>query len=1150
MNKFHSNSIKALAFSASAFALVIAGPAFAQDMQDEEADPAAAVDENGEPVDVATDAKGRSEQGAIVVTGSRIVRDTYSSISPLQVLTTENQQAVGAFDPAQILQRSESAAGTQIDATFQGFVLNNGPGSQTINLRGVGANRTLVLVNGRRLAPAGVEGAPTSPSINLIPATIVDRYDILTDGASSVYGSDAVAGVINVILRKDFDGLELQANGDINQQGQGEDFSVSAAWGFNTDRAVFGVAAEYRKREEWKTRDRDFLRGCATNLEEDADGNIYRLGISDNLLIRSRTNNLIGASQSECIVSGISGRVFLPQARAGSVYFPANGNIRNFPNDPITGRPFNFGDNADAFGRDLDRNGDGIIDVDFQNVNINGSPDELNRTIVSGEDLINVFAYGEYTFPGEANITPFFEAQYTRSEITNTGAGNPQLFPYVPAQNIFNPCNFVTNPAGVDCRSVDNAQNGLTNGVAPALSTGIRFAVQPIVSIRGDRNNFEVLQEQYRGVLGVRGDLPFIGSSWTFEVAGSYSRSEGKSSRQGIREDRLALALGLDPTGDYNNDRIFDNDRDGIADDYNNDIQVGVGNPLYIGECNVAGLRNPSLAAPDLTAGCVPVNLFAPSVLTGAVGTFATEAERAYLFDSRDFNTVYEQTLLSAYVTGDLFELPAGPVGVVFGGEWREDKIDSQPDFVASNGLFWGFFADGGANGSKWIRELFGEIDLPLMAGETLVEELNVNISGRLTDEEFYGTNGTFALKGGWRPVAPLLIKFSYGTSFRAPNLRENFLRSQSGFTTLTDPCAVPTAAFVNFQYQAALDTREPFILANCRREGRDPTRVGIDSQNLNTQQAVSAEVAQGGSLDIRAETSRSITTGFAFEEDWASGFRFALNFNYYDIKIKGAIVEPGGAFIVADCYLRDDTARSEFCDRIDVNNTDRQLIRRVRAGFLNRDVEAVRGIDINTTFGYPIQIGEDEIDLSLNLVANKLIERSNIQRTGVDTFVTTDFTDRFGFPDWTGRASFAARWTDFLFTYQVRYIDSIGNSVNGVGWRDRINFGDAFTRGPVGGVPAFSPTCSGRGSANGVVAGDGVFCRPVGTADEYFEHTASLRWDSDKLRVILGVRNIFDTAPPRVSPRSGVLQIQNTPIGNGYDLDGREFFGQLLYRF
>ena len=141
MKKFHSNSLKTLAFSASAIAFIVAGPVWAQDAEEQPAK------EPEEKVEVGTDASGKADakQGNITVTGSRIVRDTYSSISPLQVLTTENQQAVGAFDPASILQRSESAAGQQIDATFQGFVLDNGPGSQTLNLRGLGADRTLLL---------------------------------------------------------------------------------------------------------------------------------------------------------------------------------------------------------------------------------------------------------------------------------------------------------------------------------------------------------------------------------------------------------------------------------------------------------------------------------------------------------------------------------------------------------------------------------------------------------------------------------------------------------------------------------------------------------------------------------------------------------------------------------------------------------------------------------------------------------------------------------------------------------------------------------------------------------------------------------------------------------------------------------------------
>ena len=1166
MKKFHGNSIKALAFSASALALVIAGPAFAQDAdkkKDEE--PTGTTQEDGEKVDVTTDAEGRpAQQGNITVTGSRIVRDTYSSIAPLQVLTTENQQAVGAFDPASILQRSEAAAGQQIDATFQGFVLDNGPGSQTLNLRGLGADRTLLLVNGRRLSPGGVEGAPSNPSINLIPASLVDRYEFLLDGASSVYGSDAVAGVVNVILRKDFDGLELQANGDINPQGGGEDFTVSAAWGFNTDRAVFGVGAEWRRTDAILFDDRDFISGCNKHYEVDQAGNIRTIDLQTDAVARSRSNGLIGTQKQPCKFGNIGGRIQLNNTRLGDVYFDArrfgltNGGQAISGN---TGVP-NFSDNANAFLTPIDLDRDRLQDVDF----INYAQVEPGRTFIPQQDVYNVFAYGEYTLPGEANLTPFFEASYSRSEVAVPNSGTPQFFPWVPEQNAFNPCNRAAG--GVDCRAIDNNFQQILPGQPnagrlPPLSSLPSVAVRPIPFVRGDRNNFDVTQEQYRGVLGLRGDLPFIGSSWTFELAGVYSRSIGSSVRYGIREDKLAFSLGIDPTADFGGSppNTIDNNGDGIADDY---ISLTV-SPMLLAStgiaagtpCNAAGLRNPGLAPADLRQGCVPVNMFAPSLYPSGgnpVGDFATAAERDYLFGERTFDTVYEQTLISGYITGDLFELPAGPVGVVIGAEWREDSIDSQPNFVASNGLFWGFFADGGAVGSKWIRELYGEVDLPLMAAQPLVEELTVNVSGRLTDEEFYGTNGTFTLKGGWRPVAPLLFKFSYGTSFRAPNLRENFLLSQSGFGNIDDPCAVPTAAFsAATGYNPALDLRDPRVLENCRREGRDPTRVGIDPQGLNTQQVTSTQVFSGGSLDIEPETSRSITTGFAFEEDWASGFDFAFNFNYYDIKIKQTIIEPSGQFIADDCYERFEGGRSIACDRITSSDqaSARFLITQIESGFINLDEEAVRGIDLNTTFGYPVTVSGEEFGLQLNVTANHLIERSITTRDAGGNRFTDDFAGLFGFPSWVGRATFNIDYDDFRFTWQTRYIGAVEQSE-----ASRDPFSDAFGYGPDGVFNGFvANTCLGGGSRNaagqqdGIVAGDGIYCRNVGYADEWFEHTASVRWDNGDFRVIAGVSNIFNNEPPLVDSAE-VFSVANAAIGNGYNLNGREFFAQFLVRF
>ena len=1129
-----------VAGSAISLVLSIAAPAVAQD-----APAAAPTEEEKEEEVVAEEATEEKTSSDIVVTGSRIKKDTYSSISPLQVLTTEAENEAGLFDPSTILQRSESAAGQQIDATFIGFVLDNGPGSQTLNLRGLGADRTLLLVNGRRLAPAGVEGAPTSPSINLLPGSLIDRYDLLLDGASSVYGSDAVAGVGNIVLRKDFDGLELNANGQINPQGSGEDYSISGAWGFNTDRAFFGIGAEYTHRDDIRYKDRKFFQGCDTNYEIDQNGNILTVGKRDNALVQD-LNPGISVSENPCTIGGISGRIFIPQTRAGSVYFPANGNIANFPVDPITGRTLNFGDSADAFGDNLDSNGDGKRDVDFQNVNTNGA--FPNALFIPQQDLYNVMAYGEYTFPGEANITPFFEANYSRAEIKADNTGSPQIFPYVPGNNAFNPCNFVGNPNGVDCRSSDNAISGLTGGPF-ALSTGRLIAVQPIFALQGDRDNFDIVQEQYRGVFGVKGDLPFISPSWSFETSAVYSRSDGKSVRRGVREDKLAFALGVDPTRDFNGDGIVDNNGNGIADDYNQNIQFGNsvgGAGAGITPCNAAQLANPTLAMADLLQGCVPVNLFAASVLTGAVGNLATQAERDYIFGERTFNTRYEQLTFAAFATGNLFDLPAGPVGAVVGVEYRKDKINSRPDVIASDGLFFGFFSDQGARGSKTIKEAFGELDIPLQAGKPWVEELNLKLAGRITDEQFYGTNYTYSLAAGWRPIEALQIKFTYGTSFRAPNLRENFLAGQSGFLTLFDPCAVPTAAFSSLGggYNAALDDRDAVVLANCRREGRDPTRVGIEP-GLNTIQNPSVEIKSGGSLDIQPETSRSLTAGFAFEETFGGGFDVSLAFNYFDIKVKDSIVEPSSQFILNDCYGRDDGQRSPFCDRITVDTapTSRLLVSDVFAGFINLNQESVRGMDFNANFAKDIQMFGTSVGWRLNARANHLMERSSLFINDDGSQAFDEDAGEFSFPKWTGRATLSADIDKFRLSWTTSYTGPVAQDPAGI---DPLS--DAFGNGPNGPTPGFvGDTCTGGGSAN--VTGDGIFCRDVGFAKEQFLHSASLRYRTDRYTFLIGVSNIFNTAPPLVDP-SEVFSVANTAIGSGYDYNGREVFASVNIEF
>lgn len=1150
MRKFESNSIRGLAVTVSALALLAGAPAYAQDQDDNDADGVATNDPGDDDISSDdTDDAAQQGSGTIVVTGSRLRRDdTYNSISPLQVLETGTLQDTGQFDAATILQTAESASGQQIDATFQGFVLNNGPGSQTLNLRGLGADRTLLLVNGRRLAPAGVEGAPTSPSINLLPSSLIARYDLLLDGASSVYGSDAVAGVGNIILRNDIDGIELFASGGLSEQGGGEDYTISGALGKVGSNWNVGIGAEYSRRGQVTLGDRDFLSGCDTQYEITDSGEIRTIDVLSNALTLEDSNGAIMERQQPCKITGASNRIIPNSTRFGSLYFDADGGNTLIPN---------FSSAANALGDPQDRDGDGFLDVDFPAVTRNGN--EPERVFISPQDTYNVLAYGEYTFESEMNITPFFEAGYSRADVTVNNSGTGQFFPFVPASNQFNPCNISVNPNGTDCRAASNDFN-LGTGL-PLISTGFDLPVRPVVSIRGDRNNVATTQEQYRGVIGLRGDLPFIDDSWSFELSGVYSRSEGSSIRRGIREDRLALALGIDPTADFNGDGIVDNDGDGIADDY---ISLSTSPLLAGGACDVASLANPELAPADLTQGCVPLNLFAPSLFNtgGAAGDFATQAERDYLFGERTFDTTYEQTIANAFVTGNLIELPGGPLGFVLGAEYRNDTLNSQPDFVASNGLFWGFFADQGAQGGKDTYEAFGELDIPIISGERFFEDLRVNLSGRITDDEFYGTNETYSIKGGWQPVPALLIKGSYGTSFRAPNLRENFLAGQSGFLTLTDPCAVPQAAFnaATGGFDPAEETRDAATLDNCRREGRDPTRVGIDSSGLNTSALTSTEITSGGSFELDPETSTSITAGFSFA-GFQSGIDINFNFNFYDIKVEGAIAEPTAQSIINDCFLRDDGVRSRNCDFITFNEdpTSRRLINTVFAGFINVNEEIVRGLDFNTNLRSDVRLFNEDVILGLNVQANHLLKRDTILLTDLGEIDIERDAGEFGFPSWTGRATFSANFDPFTITFQTRYIGPVEQQSDGI---DEL--ADAFGFGPDGqrvdangdGVPDFrGDTCTGGGSRdldgtpNGIVPGDGVFCRDVGFADSYFTHTISARYDADWFEVRVGVSNIFDESPPLVDSNE-VFAISNTPIGNGYDLNGRRYFGSVSFNF
>ncbi|MEM9740525.1 MAG: TonB-dependent receptor, partial [Pseudomonadota bacterium] len=716
---------KLFLLGASAWAMNFA--AYAQETPEEE--PATTLEVIEEDSD-----EDESVQERIVVTGSRLQRSEFSSTSPVQILRADVSRAAGLVSAADILQTSTANSGLQIDATFNGFVLDNGPGASEVNLRGLGAGRTLLLVNNRRISPAGVEGAPAAPDLNLIPSILLDRIEVLLDGASSIYGADAVAGVANVILRDDIEGFEIA--GEISQpfEAGGEEVTLSAAWGTTSDDGYFGFGAEYNDRRRIRFADRDDVSLCTQNIFTNRDPS------------RPAVDTL-----ANCELSLIN-RTFLPIGFGSIYYTPGSTNI---------GIP-NFTESQTSI---VDADGDGLPDVDIFDplFNNNASARQSNADFVSPLERWSIYAYGENDI-GDSGNAVFFEALYSNRRSSSNG-GPSQIFPTVPGDNPFSPCN--EDEGGVNCLGF----------------FGVNFGNQdtlPILSVVGDRESVTAEVAQTRFVGGIRGDIDFLGSvgldNWTYEASAQYSQSQGTSTREGILNDRLTLSLQTS-VRDPNTGEIvcgIDIDGDGLPD---SNSQIGI-----FGDEDL------------LSVPCVPVNLYAPSLYVEGGGTFATQEETDYLFGTRNFTTTIEQTIYQGIVQGDVFELPwnGAQVPLVLGFEYRDESIDSQPDIVARDGLLFGFFADQGATGRRDLYEAFAETEITPIRGMPFAEELTLNLSTRWTEESNFGALWTYSAKAKYRPVDWLALNGTIGTSYRAPDLRQQFLAGSTGFNTLTDPCVVP----------------------------------------------------------------------------------------------------------------------------------------------------------------------------------------------------------------------------------------------------------------------------------------------------------------------------------------------------------------------
>ncbi len=845
----------------------------------------------------------------IVVTGSRIRRDAFTSTSPITVITSETSALAGLLNTAEILQGSTVASGQQIDDSFSGFVTDGGPGALSVSLRGFGEQRTLVLVNGKRWGPSGVRGGTNSVDLTSIPETVVSRYEILKDGASSVYGADAVAGVVNLITRKRFDGVQVNVQGALPQHGGAENYGVDATYGKVGSDWSFNVAAAYSRLDRMAPTDRSWAECPQRPRFTDQDGD----GVIDN------TNPETGEPLCFGFIYGFAVSPFgwvryepsLAQPDPSNPYFSR---VQQFGIPYYTPVPVH-GYKPGSEDPHYDNEGEFYRDERGPAV----------ETFIPERELYSLTSFADKDFElAGRSATAYYELYYNHRS-TTFSSDYRQFFPVVPATN-------PTNPFGA---------------YGPLAGFG-GFAVRPVLPSYELLNpESEVAVDRLNLFVGLDGDLS---ESWSYSTYAGFSYSNGTYKSQQFLDDRVAASLNatLDANGNL-------------------------------------------VCADNSIPGCVPANLFTEDALLH--GRLPAD-ELAFLVKDTKGETTYKSFQFSGYVTGRLFEFPNGEdVNAVLGVEIRNEDINDVPDIDAQNNNYWGFTTSGITTGDDTVKEVFSEIEIPLLRQAPLAEEVVFNGSVRWTDYDSYGSDTTYRLALNWQMVPFLRLRGTYGTSFRAPDLYEQFLANQTGFVNSigTDPC---------LNYGENYDPGD-VVYENCAAEGLAPDHGEAGAPSIRN--------VVGGNPDLIAETSDSWTAGIILQP---AELGISLAYTWWEIDLENTVADPSTGFILSSCY-NSQGRTNPFCDRIAPRDAD-GFLTDVDASLLNVGLQATRGAD----FDFRYQKEFPSFDLSIDGTVTRLVS----QRTQLfdDEW---DSVGNWGFPKWNGEVDLRIDYRDWTFFWRTNFV-------------------------------------------------------------------------------------------------------------------------------
>ena len=950
----------------------------------------------------------------IIVTGTRIAKDIYSSALPVDVLYVDDAQLAGVSDIAEMVHRSPIALGsaqqTAVESSYTGWANQGGFGVSTLSLRGIGANRTLVLLNGRRAGPAGTRGQVSSFDLGVLPITAIERVEILKDGSSSIYGSDAIAGVVNFITRKG-DGLSVDAFTSQPGESGGEAQRLSASWGKTFSEGSFRVTGAYHRNRELEEGDRDYL-DCGEQYIFDPETG-ERADAIDPRTGEISCGNMLWGQVWLYDYQGPGGNV--PQGALAQ--YDYDGDLGEYL-DPITAdpdNPFALRTPPGWYLVNYDKYTQGIANWDHPFYSKGSVTPEVERA--------TVYAEGEFDLMESVQL--YAEALFDRRETTMDGYR--QFWGYIYNEDFF-------------------GGNPLSEGW-----TGAQWLSPTSVTDHWGQTD-EVEYQRY--VAGLRGD---ISPEWSFDVSAQYSKSVG---------DYMAKIIYGDSIGDQ---------------DFLHDSCQGM-------TTSVRGVP------------CQDIPWLNPEFLAGNV----SPEMREFLFGQAGGETDYTQFSAEAFVTGDLWELPAGPLAAAFGVHYRDDEIDDVPGEIWQVGNVWGSVSYGITQGSAASWAVFGELDIPLLANKPGFELLNLNVSGRYTDVDFYGGETTYKASLNWQATPAVRLRANHATSFRTPALYEQFLDGARGWVywramQSLDPCIDWGA-----KLQRADITQR--IAVNCAATVTDryPDGLPLDYAGPSGY-VVAARSFTGGRDVLEPETGESTTGGFIWTPDFAD---LSVALDYFTFTVNDQVDQIGLEGIVHLCYDSEFFPEDPICSYFD-RSGDNSGLNNLQDVYINVAEQKNRGWDLSIR--YATDLGGGDLVLET---------RHNYQKEAVTALfeeTARDTNGQFGEPKWVG--NFSASWSksDWDLHYGLQYIDEVSNVENfddgesGYYWDEPIRY---------------------VMSAGSVV---------------YHNLSAGKSWDNG-VSLRLGLSNLLDEEPPVISAVRGLNMIANSARYPQYDLYGRRLWLNLMY--